>query len=1772
MENLVQLLRTRATLQPDRIAYQFLADGERPAESLTCAELDRRARAVAAWLQAEGGAGERVLLLYRPCLEFIVGFCGCLYAGAIAIPAYPPRQNRHLLRLEAIVADAGARFGLTSGKVIGSLERGSDGEPGLKSLRLFATDRITPGLEDGWAAPVVTPDSLAFLQYTSGSTGAPKGVMVTHGNLLHNLELLRNRWGYTEESLSLSWAPFFHDMGLIAGVLAPLYAGIPAVLFAPAAFLQRPARWLEAISKYRATISIAPNFAYDLAARRVTSAEREALDLRCWKATINGAEPVRQATIARFTETFADAGFAPEVMMPAYGLAEATLCVSSKPQAGKPAFLTVSKAELEQGRAIPAAAAGPGTIELVGCGPPCDGQRVVIVDPERRAPCAGGQIGEIWVSGPSVTRGYWQRPELTEATFGARLASDGEGPFLRTGDLGFLHDGELYVTGRLKDLIIIRGRNLYPQDIEQTAEEAHPALRQAYSAAFAVDVCGTERLVVVLEVQRPMADYTEILTAVRVAVASEHEVMPYALVLIEPGAIPKTSSGKIQRRATREAFLSGELAVLASSIAEEEAEAVPLLQRDELLALSPDEIAGLLRERVARLTGQAAEAIDAQAPLAALGLDSLGAVALAADLEAGLGLPVEMAELLGETSLTGLVDRVRSLLCDATVPATGPDEVQLPADSGLPVSPGQKALWFVHQLAPESSAYNLSIALRVRGQLNAGAMKQAFQALVDRHWALRTTFAATGGEPVQVVAPHADVSFAEQLATDWTDRELQDWLSAEAQRPFDLTAGPLLRVALLRRGPAEHVLLLCLHHIVSDLWSLAVLLGELGRLYAAADAGRPLTDLLPAPLQYGTYVKRQAAKLGARTEELRRYWAEALAGELPVLNLPTDWPRPPVQTYDGATQSLRLGAELSHQLKQLSREAGTTLYMTLLAAFAVLLHRYTGQAEVLIASPTVGRAGAGLGDVVGYCVNPVVMRTDCAGDPTFADLLARVRSVVLGALAHQEYPFPWLVEQLQPVRDPARPPLVQAMFVLEKAPDLGTGDITALALGAGGAPVRVGGGLVLEALPVEQHAAQFDLVLAMGEVDGELVAALDYNSDLFEAATAGRMLSHLQTLLTAAARDPHQAVSRLPLLTDVARRQQIKPTAPALLERCCHELLAEQALRTPGAVALTSPDGVLTYAELDRRANALAHRLCSLGAGPGTVVGLCAERSPDLLVGLFGILKAGAAFLPLDPAYPLERLDYMLADAGVQLLCTQAQLVERLPASGRQIIFMDAGVAGQPPSTGVTPEDLAYVIYTSGSTGAPKGVMVAHRSVVNLVTCYAELARLNPADRVLQFISISFDPAVKEILSALARGAALVLAPPAVTTDPAALNRLIAGERITVLTLPAAYWHEWVRETARAQAPLPDCLRLVSVGGERPLPEVYRLWVELSGGRIAFANEYGPTEATIAATIYLEEGSSLTTLERGGIPAGRPVANVQVYVLDGHLEPVPPGVTGELYIGGCGVARGYLGRPERTAERFLPDPFSGQPGARLYRSGDMARVRSDGLLEILGRRDDQIKLRGYRVELGEIEAVLRRHPAVAEAVVTARNEGAHLAAYVVPKQGAVAGPGELHSFLAGRLPGYMVPSAWMTLPGLPLTPAGKVDRAALPAPARSDHSTAHDVPATPAEAAVAAIWAELLGLDRVVGRRENFFRLGGHSLLAPRLLARVAERLGAEVSLAAFWADPTVAGLAAAARQARPEAAITVDAAAAAIDVDGLPDEAVATLLAQMLQTEGDQT
>ncbi|HSF40227.1 MAG TPA: amino acid adenylation domain-containing protein, partial [Thermoanaerobaculia bacterium] len=1620
---------------------------------LTFRELDVRANCLAHYLRAAGAGPEVVVAL---CLERSVEAVMALLAVWKAGAAYVPLDpTQPTERLVYLLEDTGAPLLVTDSRLASGLP-GAGRLPGLRTVRLdeeAAEIALQPAERPAGGAGF---RSLAYVIYTSGSTGRPKGVQIEHRSALHLLTAL--------EAAVL-------DPLAQAGLLPdPLLASLNAPMIFDASIQQ-----LALLLDGHALCIVPQDIRADGTALLAFLRDRQVDLLDCTPSQLRllvRAGLLDDAAGPRCVLTAGEA--VDEPLWRRLAHAERTVCFNLYGPTECSVDATFHR--IEPGSSRP-------TI-----GRPLAGYEVFLLD-QFLQPVPLGAPGELCLGGAGLARGYLLRPDLTAERFVPHPFAGRPGERLyRTGDLGcHLPNGDLEFLGRLDHQVKIRGFRIELGEIEEVlAEQAgvHDAVVVAHGSATE-----DQRLVAYLVGDTPT-------DALRQALRQRlpDYMMPATFVTL--AALPLTPNGKVDRKALPAPAWHGEEEYLP-----------PRTPVEEILAGIWAELLGL--ERV----GVADHFFD-------LGGHSLLATQVMSRLRNTFDIEMPLRELFAAPRLADLAARVEEVRWAGTLSPV-PPLLALPREGSLPLSFAQQRLWFIDLLEPGSPLYNISVALRAAGSLDTAVLALCFGEIVRRHEVLRTVFSAPEGSPAQVIQPAepfrlpmVDLS---ELPESTREALLLKLVGQEVGRPFDLTRGPLLRCVLLRLAERDHGVVLTMHHIVSDGWSMSILVREFAALYAAFAAGRP-SPLPELPVQYADFALWQRSWLqGEVLENEISFWQRQLTGLPPLLELPTDRLRPAVQSFRGANRPVRLPTELTRQLHALGRHEGATLFMVLLAVFQTLLARHSGQDDLAVGSPIAGRNRIETEGLIGFFVNTLVLRGDLTGEPTFRELLRRVRETALAAYLHQDVPFERLVEELAAERSLSHSPLFQVMLVLQNAP-------------AESLEIR---DLLLLPVAVEATTAKFDLTLSLSEHNGGLIGMVEYAADLFDATTIGRMLRHFESLTEAVVADPGRRLAEIPLLSAEEHHQLFREwnrtAAPHPHQPSLHQMFQEQARRTPGAPAVTFENRTLTYAELDNEANRVARRLRALDCGPETRVAVAMERSLELVIALLGVLKTGAAYVPLDPEYPRDRLAFMLEDARPAVLLTLGSLLPRLPEALIPVLLLDpedrASERAQPITEPMDGMNAAYVIYTSGSTGHPKGVVVTHDNAVRLFASTHDLFRFGPEDVWTLFHSYAFDFSVWEIWGALLYGGRLVVVPWWVSRSPESFHDLLVHEKVTVLNQTPTAFRQLLRadDAARKET----ALRLVIFGGEALDLESLSPWMARHGSeRPRLINMYGITETTVHVTY---RPISAADVERGRTsPIGVPIPDLQLHLLDPASRPVPIGVPGEIYVGGRGVARGYLNRPDLTAERFVPDPFSEIPGERLYRTGDLARRRADGGVEYLGRIDTQVKVRGFRIELGEIEAALSSHPAVRDSVVIVRKDSQGdllLTAYVVPRTDGPLPIADLRRDLEKRLPLYMIPASFVRTEALPLSPSGKVDRRALArmAPGQPEEKHEHVPPQGPEEELLAAIWEEVLGVE-LVGADDNFFALGGDSIRSIQVRA-AAERRGLGFTVQQIFKNPTVRAL-----------------------------------------------
>ena len=1620
---------------------------------ITYGELEQAAEKVAARLREQGvGEGWRIGILLEHSYELIVGLLGVLKTGAAYVPLAAGQGE---LRNQQLLRDSGVQLVLTQAEL--------EQQVGIEVAKLVLIGGEWLFVEgSGEIAEVESAKGLVYVMYTSGTTGKAKGVEVEEASLLNYLHWALEQY-VRGERLSFGFCTSVSFDLTVTALYLPLLSGGRIVLYEPGA---------EAVAAVLRENQVEVLKLTPSHLEQLRGMGHEGSRLR---RLIVGGEALSERLARAVVESFGGAGKLE--LYNEYGPTEATV--------GCMVHLYELGAESGAGVSIGHAAANT---------------EIYVLD-EALEPVGENVVGEIYIGGAGLARGYWQRPEQTAERFVPHPYSTAGGERLyRSGDVGrWRRGGKLEYVGRRDEQVKYKGHRVELQELRAALNE-HADVRES---VVRLERDGETAVLVAYYVSRHELAASELRAWLSERVVKE--TVPSVYVHLKK--LPLGLNGKVNYQE-----LPGLSEWRRQRDQAQRAEAGEWTVVEEL-------VAGMWSE-VLRLgtVGRGENFFE-------LGGHSLLATQVISRVREVFGVEVGLRRLFEAPTVRSFSRSIEAALRaeeKVTVPALRPLTVEEREQLGgvLPLSFAQQRLWFLDQLEPGSAFYNIPAALRLKGELQVGALERTLNEIVRRHEVLRTRFVNVSGEPRQEVLTAEEVKLAitDLSELDEAEREtaVSEAVAAESREPFDLVHGPLLRVKLLRLDEQEHVALLTMHHIVSDGWSMGLLIKEVATLYQAYSQGAEST-LPELKVQYGDFAVWQRGWL--QGEELERefaYWRKQLGGELPILELPTDRARPAEQTYRGAQFTFRLTPEVSAGLKELGRREGVTQFMTLLAAFQVLLSRYTGQDDIVVGTPIAGRNRVETEELIGFFVNTLALRTDLSGNPSFKEVLGRVREVTLGGAAHQELPFEKVVEELQPERDLSRSPVFQVMLALQNMPEHRFEMPN----------------LTISPLEADPGTAKFDLTMFVGPSESGLLGMLEYNTDLFDRDTVERMLVHFKTLLQSIVNDPEQRILSLPMLQEPERQQLLvdwnDTHTDFPYDLCFHQLFEAQVELAPAAVAVVSDEETLTYTELNARANRLARFLVAQGVGPETVVAVLAPRSVSLLTAMLAIFKAGAAYLPLDPRHPATRHSQILKQSQTSIVLVTSELEPVIEEAETTARVYQLGNALEDASGEENLElrngarSLAYVIFTSGSTGLPKGAMIEQRGMVNHLYIKVRELELVASDILAQTASQCFDISIWQFLSPLLVGARVRIFNDEIASDPKGLLQALEAEAVTVAETVPSMLRAMLAETQS----FASSLRWMVVTGEALAPEICRTWKRSVGDRIRLLNAYGPTECSDDVTHYEVKRAPEDHVAR--MPIGHALDNTHLYIVDREMGLVPAGVSGELFVGGAGVGRGYLNDAERTARSFVPDPFSCVEGARLYRTGDLCRYLRDGQIEFLGRIDDQVKVRGYRIELGEIEAALESHTGVRHAVVTARDE--QLIGYVVPvEEAGLSGSereasGELRPYLRERLPEYMVPQRWVVLDQMPLTANGKIDRQRLP---EASEAGALDQEAegewTPVEEMVAGIWSEVLKRE-TVGRDENFFELGGHSLLATQVISRVREVFEVEVELRRLFAEPTVQG------------------------------------------------
>ncbi len=1693
----VDLLCLRAQQQPDTLALSFLGDGDQVTDTRTYAQLHQHCAANAATFLNVANAGDRVLILLDSSPAYIESFLGCLYAGLVAVPAYPPESHsqHHLARLHSMLQDCQPAVVVISAAHQALFESIAEQSPNLTLPHILVIESVNVRDSENWKKTARLPDDLAFLQYTSGSTSAPKGVMVSHKNLYANEAVMQEGFSLTSQSVIVNWLPLFHDMGLMSGALLPLFAGCPLVLMSPKHFLERPVRWLRAVSDFGATLSGGPDFAYRLCAERIRPAQMKGIDLSGWQNAFSGSEPVRIDTLRSFEARFADYGFQHVSLVPAYGQAETTLYVTSCDTEKDMLVVDFAANAMAEGNAVPLTAeqrdAGQARTTLVGCGRTRTGHRVGIFHSEINQELPDDVVGEICPCGDSNTQGYWQNPEATDNLF----FWQGGKQYLRSGDLGFMHQGQLFITGRKKDLIIIRGQNHYPQDIELTIEEQVDAVRKGRVSAFALNNDGEETLAIAAEVSRSVQKKVPPATlfdSIRIAIADAHQLSADVIVLLQPKGLPKTTSGKLQRSACQLAWENDGFDSYAlfdhGSIWNAESEHQASTQPPKDTAFSPEEqsLADLWQAVLSRKYPQFdPSGIHRDSHFFALGGDSLLAVQLLALIKERWQKTLTAEHIFQHPRLGEMSQQVGKIAPDAPRSPESGQTRQKPtgeerSTSRFPLSSAQRGLYFLSQLDQDKASYNVPIALSLNGPLHTTALEQALNHLIQRHSSLRTGFVCDDtGALQQRVTPTASLSLRHATATAPSDLEALG--KRESHHMFHLEQGPLIRALLVTEQTDRQTLFLTLHHIITDGWSIQILLRELRDTYTNLTTGQPIDSGLTAiSSTFSDYVWQQQQWLdSAETAPQLSYWKTQLSPNIPPLKLGFSRPRPPHISAAGERFNFRLDDTLRDGLMNLATQEDATLFMVILTAFQLQLHKLSGERDIRIGVPNANRGTVERMDVTGFFVNTQVVRADVREDRSFRSLLAQNKSTLFAAQQHSDVPFDRVIDTLQPQRDLSANPL----FQIKCTQQLDLSDI------------QLADTIATDIRWVDDFAAHFDLGLDITDKQSGIDCVVTYSTDLFDARRITELAAQFVDVCAQVVRDTgtglvanyRTALTREPVSTT-------NTPFTSVLDRWQH-----QVTQQPNATAVVDEQGEYSTRHMDDLSNRLAHQLLAQGVQPGEIVSLELERGARFIVGLLACFKVGAVYLPLDRTLPVARRDHItrIAECRVRLHPDTIDLSTPEPVSAPQAAAV------------IAPQHGAYLVFTSGSTGTPKGVEISHGALAHYVGAIHARMALKDRSRLASVSGISADLGNTLLFEALCFGHCLHTIPDAVARDPDALADYRHQQRIDGLKITPSYLQGLLAAEHPAQM-LPD--QLLILGGESCSTGFVRRLQALKPS-VRLMNHYGPTETTVGAiSCDLSDWlQGCLASDDTPVPLGQPLPGYTVQLLTADNTEVAPGQTGELVIAGPALATGYLGQPEHTATCFPQIHHQ-----RVYRSGDRAYQDPQGLLVFAGRQDDQVKVRGYRVELDDVRRALESLEHVTQAhVMLTSGQPAQLAAFCCLHPQATEA--RVKQQLSAQVPDYMVPSIWVSVTDMPLLPSGKVDRQTLsgwltrpPGTASSatpttDASTALESGTPSLAQTLLGIWGEVLGKDNLT-TQDNFFDVGGDSILSLQIIARARKQ------------------------------------------------------------------
>ncbi|WP_025676549.1 non-ribosomal peptide synthetase, partial [Paenibacillus polymyxa] len=1707
---------------PETELFTFENEGEHP-QVLTGTTLLLQVQTLGNILMKELAAQERVLLVFPQGLGYISSMLACFYANIVAIPtpitAAEP-DEKMLEKIKPIQTDSEAVCIITNTAFKAFLQT----QPEYRTFRILNIDEILQksAAHVDMKMRMPAPEDMALLLYTSGSTSLPKGVILSHRCLMNQVKA--KQWRIDQNSRIVSWMPQFHAFGLQNNILVPLFNGATSILLPPESFAKNPEHWIQMIDKYQATHTAAPNFAFDYCCSTLDIASLQEYSLHHLQAIICAGEPIRKESYENFIHNFRALGLKEDIFCPLLGLSELCPVTSVKPGQSM-RFLNLDIPSLEQRRVQYTDEKNPSKT-VVSCGEIEAPTEIRIVHPESHMQCLPGEIGEIWIKSDRTAEGYLNRKEETDSTFEAVLSNTQEDGFFRTGDLGFIADNHIYVIGREKEVIIIHGKNHHAVDIEWTIQKNMPELTLPI-AVFSAEINGQEKVIVVQEIEAPLheQEYKRLVENMLNAVSGTHQLEIYDIYLLPKGSIPKTGSGKIQRKVCRNAYIKQELRALyqyrspLSTAYSDIGETDVTINAVSLIQLKIQEYMVQFLHRELNLESQA---MDLNKNIHGYGIDSILVMKLIRGIEKSYPIKVNAREILEYPTIQLLSAYLAKKIEKDKPVVEAKTETILHGLQRNPLSEVQKGLWLLHKMSPEINAYNVPICLRFNTKVEIENVKQAFHTVLEQYPILNSVIEEENGTPYQKLNPAQPFNMQVEDISSLKADEIIPFIRSKAKQPFALEQDSMMRVYLMSRSEQEHFILVVIHHIIFDGSSFVLFIQSFLDAYKDLVRGnRPI--VLPPAASYNDFVEWEQTMLAsAEGEKHLSYWKQQLSDTLPTLELPYNRSGFLTPSMEGQTYTKRLPVDWVNRVKSFARTQYMSLSTVLLGMYVILLNQYSRQEDIIVGMPVMVRPEERFDQLIGYFVNMLPIRSQVSETETFLDLMKKLQMTVVNGMDHAPYPFPALVRALNVPRLLASSPVFQTVFSYQNY--LQTSSLQQLC-----APYS--DSFTVELVEEIHQEGEYELVLELLEQEEEMTLNIKYRSGLFDESTIVQMAERYIGLAEALMSNPTGALQDYSVLLQEEKNSILydwNATEVSYPDKCFPELFIKQARKTPEAIAVVYEEQSLTYRELKEKSTLLAIYLQNQRVTPDTLVGICMERSLEMVIGLLGILLAGGAYVPLDPDYPEDRLEYMLQDSNASLVITQSGLLEkvsRLAGSNVNCIVLDndwdlltSSVKGRKTlRREVQSSHLAYVIYTSGSTGKPKGVMIPHKALTNFLLSMAEKPGITEQDKLLAVTTYCFDIAGLELYLPLIKGAQCYVCSSEKAKDAERLKQEIQKIKPTIMQATPVTW------TMLFQAGWKNEENMKMLCGGEALSETLKSYFVHNNGDAW--NMFGPTETTIWSTIQ-------TITADKPLSIGKPIANTQIYILDQHLRPVPIGLPGELFISGSGLARGYLNQPVLTDEKFIDNPF--KPGTKLYRTGDLCKWLSDGSIEYLGRMDYQVKIRGFRIELSEVEGQVRTYPGIDECVVVAKEQGEdkQLVAYYLRNDSEFGksslDPKEVRNYLKAFLPYYMIPAFFIELDKLPLTPNGKIDRKELMS-RKVELATATrkiHLPQSDVEHQVLTIWKKLLDVDHL-STDDAFFDVGGNSFTAAEMVRKIKDKLECDISVTALFKYPTIRELSA---------------------------------------------